>query len=176
AGNSCLSPVCSLPCILLRIREPPRHTAGSKLSSIWRFSMRTHRVFHLFLGLLFAGSILFAQSDSASISGTLTDPSGAVVVGASVQVVNADTNVSQTTRSNQSGLYLFPNLPPGHYRMSVKHPGFKESVQPSLTLHVQDAVSQNFNMQVGGATESVTVMAEAQAVNLEDASVGAVVE
>src|SRR5205823_7999068 len=81
-----------------------------------------------------------------------------------------------TTRSNQSGLYLFPNLPPGHYRMSVKHPGFKESVQPSLTLHVQDAVSQNFNMQVGGATESVTVMAEAQAVNLEDASVGAVVE
>src|SRR5690348_15999651 len=88
---------------LRNFRDVPRNMytishSVAALSSGWSkccltggSSMRTNRVSHCLLGLLIAGSTLFAQSDSASISGTLTDPSGAVVVGAVVQVTNVDT-------------------------------------------------------------------------------------
>lgn len=121
-------------------------------------------------------SPLSAQTAAASLSGSVTDPSGAVVTDAAVQVVNEETNVSQTTRTNESGLYSFPSLPPGHYRISVKAPGFKEFVKTGLILHVRDTVSQDFRMEVGAVSESVTVSAEALVVNTEDATVGTVVE
>src|SRR5260370_426557 len=126
------------------------------------------------LVVLFAVSSLSAQTAAASLSGYVTDPSGAVVTNAAVQVVNEETNVSQTTRSNDSGLYSFPSLPPGHYRMSVKAAGFKEFVKTSLILHVGDTVSEDFRMEVGATSESVTVSAEALAVNTEDPTVATV--
>ena len=72
-------------------------------------------------------SPLSAQTGTASLSGVVTDPSAGVVVNAVVQVVNVETNVPQTTRTNESGLYSFPGLPPGHYRMSVKAPASRNS-------------------------------------------------
>jgi Carboxypeptidase regulatory-like domain/TonB dependent receptor len=135
--------------------------------------MRSRLVFFL---ALVAAAGLFAQSDSAALSGTVTDPSGAVVADAAVQVTNADTNVAQITRTNSVGLYSFPNLSPGRYRISVKNRGFKESVRTDLALHVGDTVAENFRMEIGSATETVSVSSEIPPMNTEDATVGTVVE
>src|SRR6267143_6827010 len=98
-----------------------------------------------FVSLLMAAvSPLSAQTGTASLSGIVTDPSAAVVVNAIVQVVNVETKVSQTTHTNESGIYSFPNLPPAGYRVSVKAPGFKEFVESGVILHVRDTVSLNF--------------------------------
>ena len=96
-------------------------------------------------------------SASASLSGVITDPSGAVVVGAAVRLTNIDTNVTQATQTNVAGLYAFESIPPGLYNLSTKHAGFKETVRVDLVLHVGDAVSQNLALEVGAVTESVPV-------------------
>jgi len=137
--------------------------------------MRTRCGFAFFLSLSMAAGLL-AQSDSANLSGTVSDPSGAVVPNATVQATNEDTNVGQSTRTNSAGLYSFPSLAPGRYRISVKNTGFKESVRTDLTLHVGDTVSENFRMEVGSVTDSATVVAAAPTINTQDASVGTVVE
>jgi hypothetical protein len=128
------------------------------------------------LALLTVACPLFAQSDSATLSGTITDPSGAVISNGTVLVTNTETNISQTTRSNSVGLYSFPKLAPGHYRISVKNTGFKESVRTDLILHVGDTVSENFKMEIGSSSETVSVSADSQPLNTEDATVGTVVE
>jgi len=119
---------------------------------------------------------LFAQADSATLSGVVTDPSGAIVSDATVQVTNEEMNIVQTTRTNSVGLYSFLNLAPGRYRISVKNTGFKELVRTDVVLHVGDAVSQNFKMEIGSSSDSVTVVADTVLVNTEDATVGTVVE
>jgi hypothetical protein len=119
---------------------------------------------------------LFAQTETATLSGYVTDPDGKVLAHADVQVVNVETNIAQTTQTNDVGLYLFPNLHPGNYRISVKSPGFKEFVKQDLGLHVQDTVSQNFKMQIGSISESITVVAGASSVNTESATVSTVVD
>jgi outer membrane receptor protein involved in Fe transport len=119
---------------------------------------------------------LLAQTETATLSGYVTDPDGKVLVHADVQVVNVETNIAQTTQTNDVGLYLFPNLHPGNYRISVKSPGFKEFVKQDLVLHVQDTVSQNFKMQIGSISESITVVAGTTSVNTEDATVSTVVD
>src|SRR5437763_8809884 len=126
--------------------------------------------------LLGTSCALLAQSAAATLSGTVTDPSDAVVTAATVQLVNTETNVTQTTFTNHAGLYSFASVPPGSYRISVKQRGFKESVMTNLVLHVGDTVAQNFAMELGATTESVSVSGEAVPVNTEDASLGAVVE
>jgi hypothetical protein len=136
--------------------------------------MRSGLVF--FMAILTVACPLFAQSDSATLSGTITDPSGAVISNATVLVTNTETNISQTTRSNSVGLYSFPKLAPGRYRISVKNTGFKESVRTDLILHVGDTVSENFKMEIGSSSETVSVSADSQPLNTEDATVGTVVE
>src|SRR5258707_14780656 len=66
------------------------------------------------------------QRDTASLSGVITDQSGAVVAGAEVRAVNLDTNVSRSTLSNASGAYVVPDLKPGHYSVQVAKDGFKK--------------------------------------------------
>jgi hypothetical protein len=117
-----------------------------------------------------------AQTSAATLVGTVTDPSGAVVAGAIIELINVDTNVTQAARSNQGGLYSFASVSPGPYRIEVKHPGFKSLIETGLTLHVGDTVSQNFRLELGATTESITVSGDAVAVNTEDGTVGTVVE
>src|SRR5438552_11080530 len=98
----------------------------------------------------------FAQVETATVSGVVTDQSGAVIVGAEVQVTNADTNITSKSTSNSSGIYLVTGLKPGRYRIHVAKDGFKGVDLTDLTLNVQDSVSRNFALQVGSTAESVT--------------------
>src|SRR5215472_11430245 len=98
-----------------------------------------------------------AQSTSASVSGRVTDSSKAVVVDARIAAIRTDTNLRRQTTTNESGAYALTNLPPGTYRIEVEKNGFNKTIRPDVALHVQDALTLDFEMTIGPVSESVTV-------------------
>ena len=93
-----------------------------------RFSL-IRFVFASFLALLFlGGSTAFGQGTSASLTGQVTDNSGAIVPGATVTATNADTGLAQTATTNGEGIYLIAPLPPGHYKLMIEAKGFERYV------------------------------------------------
>ncbi len=138
-----------------------------------RFSSRFVGAFIL---LLVLSPVVFCQVETATISGVITDQSGAVVAGAEVRVTNTDTNGTWVGTSNGSGVYLVTGLKPGSYRIHVAKEGFKTIDLTDLTLNVQDSVSRNFSLQVGSASESVSIEAQALQINTTDATVSTVVD
>ncbi len=120
--------------------------------------------------------IAFAQSESAAVSGRVTDQSGAVVPDVDVELKNVDTSVSQTTHTNREGFYSLPSIQPGNYLMNVRKQSFRTVSVTGIILNVQDNVSRNFVLQVGSSSESITVTADAVNVNTTDATVSTVVD
>src|ERR1700752_473971 len=112
------------------------------------------------------------QVNRASITGTVTDPSGAVIVGVEIVARNVDTNVETKGVSNGDGIYLVSNLQPGRYALTFRRGGFKQVVQPSVTLISTQVAEINMTMQVGATSQNVTVTAEAPVLDNETASVG----
>ena len=109
--------------------------------------------------VLFASVIASAQTESARISGRVTDPTDAVIAGAECKITNLETNVSIITTTNQDGIYVIPDLRPATYRLAIQKEGFRTVVQPSLQLYVQDAVNENFKLALGSVSEISTVTA-----------------
>jgi hypothetical protein len=73
---------------------------------------------------------LLSQTTRATLTGTVTDPNGAIVPGATVHATNIATNITSATKTNQEGIYTFSALPPGEYTVSVEVTGFKRNIQP----------------------------------------------
>src|SRR6267142_1968141 len=121
-------------------------------------------------------STLHAQSTNALLTGRITDPSKALIVGARVAAINAGTAIRYEARSNGAGEYYLANLPPGLYRIEVEETGFNKLVKPDVVLHVQDALKVNFQMKVGPLSESTTVEAGSPMVNTESGAVSTVVD
>lgn len=131
----------------------------------------------LFLVLILLGvAPAAAQSSNATVNGIVLDPSGAVIAGAQVVVVNDATGVQYTTKTNGEGIYVVPNLPPGSYRIQVSNSGFKTIIKPDIVVHVQDALAINFTLPIGAASEIVTVRGGAPLVNTESGSVSTVID
>jgi hypothetical protein len=129
--------------------------------------------------LLLAGSVtlLRAQAVSvASVTGRVTDPSGAVLAGARIIMTAVETNVSHSTTSDSGGSYSFPALPIGQYTMNVVAPGFQAYTQTGLRLQVNDALLVNVRMRVGEVTQSVQVKADASMVQTQQNMVSQVVD
>ena len=105
---------------------------------------------------------LYAQSrvTGGDIQGTVSDPAGAAVGGASVTVVNAETNVTRTTDTDEKGRYFFAALPPGRYSLSVSLLGFAEEKFEDIVLQLGHSVDKDFRLRLTGAPETVTVVAE----------------
>src|SRR5437763_413401 len=99
----------------------------------------------------------FAQTESASLTGLISDPQGRPVPGVAVKVTNQDTNVSVSQTTNDTGLYVISGLRPGRYRLSVTKDGFRRVDVADLTLHVQDVLSRNLQLQIGSVESSITV-------------------
>jgi len=131
--------------------------------------------FLLLLVSLAANSAL-AQLETATVSGQVVDPSGLSITGALVKLVDIDRDTATGTRTSPSGLYTFPSVRPGRYRMEVTAAGFKVVDVTDLIVNVQDHIEQNFRLQVGSVAESVTVTAGAPLVNTTDATVSTVVD
>ena len=112
--------------------------------------------FFILLGL--AAKQVYAQGN-ATLTGAVTDPNGAVVAGATVKATNIATNISYDTQSTDAGLYRFPTLPVGAYKISVEATGFKSAQIENVTLTVGQTVTQDIKLEVGVQTETVTVQA-----------------
>jgi hypothetical protein len=128
-----------------------------KLQPLTPSSIRLRRLLPLFA----AAGILFAQADRGSIEGTVTDPSGSRVPGAQVQVVNIETNSKLDYSTNELGYYLAPNLPVGSYRVVVQKGGFRTVVREPVIVSSQGSLRVDFTVQIGSASETVTINAEA---------------
>ena len=111
--------------------------------------------------LLFSAAGLRAQTTNGSIQGTVTDPSGAPVGGASVTARNLDTGLTVATVTSDAGLYSLANLPPGRYSVTVEGPNMKNYVREGVTVQTGSTVSLDIQMQLGGVSENVTVSADA---------------
>jgi Carboxypeptidase regulatory-like domain len=116
------------------------------------------------------------QSDSASVSGRVTDQQNAVIPNVEVEMRNVDTNATQVAKTNGDGTYSFPSLRPGNYVMSVRKEQFQTVSVTGIALHVQDSLSRNFVLQVGSSSVSVTVTADSVNVNTTDGAVSTVVD
>jgi len=121
--------------------------------------------------LIFAG-VALAQVGRASITGTVTDPSGAVVANVAVTVTNAATGVSNPTVSNEVGIYSVLNLPPGDYSIEFLKGGFKPFRQQGITLHVDQVAQVNATLALGSTTQTVTVTENAPVLDKETSDLG----
>jgi hypothetical protein len=131
-----------------------------------------------FFGLLLSLVVNFtwAQSETATVSGQVVDPSGLNIPGAQVKLVDIDRDTSTSVATSTTGLYTFLSIKPGRYRLEVTAAGFKAVNVTGLTVNVQDHLEQNFKLVVGSISESMTVTADTYSVNSTDATVSTVVD
>src|SRR5687767_14816609 len=100
------------------------------------------------LPVVFA-AVLWGQKDTGTISGTVKDPTGALVPEASVRVLNVLTGIAFNTRTNETGHFSAPALRVGDYELSVEKPGFKRAVQSGITLQVNQVLALDITLEVG---------------------------
>jgi len=133
---------------------------------------------YLFLWLLLSliASFTWAQSETATVSGQVVDPSGLNITGAQVKLVDIDRDTSTVVTTNSAGLYAFPSVRPGRYRIQTSAVGFRAVNVTGLTVNVQDHLQQNFSMVVGSVSESITVEGGTALVDTESATVSTVVD
>ncbi len=118
----------------------------------------------------------YAQEFRGSILGRITDVSGALVPGASVRAVNVATNTAAETRTNEQGNYRIALLLPGDYRLEVEHAGFKRIERSGIRVSVGSDVTIDLVLEIGLATEHITVTEAAPLVNTSNADLGVVVD
>jgi hypothetical protein len=109
----------------------------------------------------------FAQSDRGTITGTVSDPAGAVVANAPIEARNTETGVRYQAEASSTGNYTLVQLPVGTYELSVTVPGFKKYIRQNIAVEVAQTVRIDVALEVGAATESVTVTAESSLLKTE---------
>lgn len=154
----------------------PRNTIA--MSSQLPFATRSTWLGTVLIAILFCCCVpaTLAQTETATVAGRVSDPSGAVVPGAVLRLVNIDKGTETKTKTNGSGIYVIPGVTAGRYRIEVEHTGFKVANLVGLTVNVQDTLEENFRLEVGSVSESVTVNANGVNINTTDASVSTVID
>lgn len=114
------------------------------------------------LGLLlvFSAMGLYAQVLYGSLTGTVTDASGAIVNGAKITALETRTGVSQTASTDSSGIYRFTNILPGNYKVTINAPGFAGQVTNNVLVRVNEVARVDAGLKVASATQEVTVTTE----------------
>jgi outer membrane receptor protein involved in Fe transport len=125
---------------------------------------------------LLAALPLFAQGERGTITGTVSDTTGAVISGANVTLRNVGTNISTSIESNSAGIYTFPALPPGLYEVTVEKQGFRSRKVTDIRLSVGITATIDAQLEVGAVTESVQVTASAVILETQTSGLGNVVE
>src|SRR5207249_6442596 len=121
--------------------------------------------------LLLTASIAFGQSDRGAVTGAISDATGAVIPRASVVATNTETAAKYETISTDTGNYTLSQLPPGVYQLSVELPGFKRYVRQGITVLVAQTLRIDVALEVGTATDEVTVNADAPLLRTESSDV-----
>src|SRR5712692_10283325 len=125
--------------------------------------------------LLLSIATAYAQTQTATVHGVITDSSGAVVPNAPVALTNVDQNRSWRASTNSEGEYLFVQIPPGNYALAVEAKGFKKYQRTGLTLEVAQVAALDVSLQVGSVTEVVEVTAEVSLLETVSSTLDAVV-
>jgi len=115
-----------------------------------------------------------AQVTGATMTGTLTDASGAYIPNAQISIKNVSTGIERSTTTDSAGFYTLPNLLPGSYQVSATAKGFATKVETGVTLNIGAQVELNISLQVGAITQTVEVGSEAQEVQLASSNTGGV--
>src|SRR5438128_10461287 len=123
--------------------------------------------------LLFAIS-LWSQTGTSTVRGTITDPQGRVVPNANVTLTNVETNALRTTKSTDTGSYVFDLITPADYRLEVQATGFKKKVVDNVKALIGKPTESNVTLDIGTTAETVEVRASSQnaLVNTQDATLG----
>ena len=119
---------------------------------------------------------LWAQAPTGQLTGTVTDPSGAVIAGANITLTNTATNTRRETGTNQSGIFTLAALPPGIYNLQVEAKGFPKQVREGIELQVGQVAQTDFTLQLGNLAETVQVTGGAPVLQSETAELGTVIE
>src|SRR5262249_57734239 len=131
----------------------------------------------LFLSLLACAAAAPAFSQTAQVTGRISDQSGAVVPGAQVTLTNTATGINREAVSNDEGYFTIPLLKPGEYRIAVKKDGFKPLVQARVILQGEQVARLDYTLETGAVTETVNVTAApTAALETETSSLGKVVD
>jgi len=129
--------------------------------------------FWLVISTFLISSIAFGQRDLGTITGTVTDPQGAVVPNAKVTILEEATGLSYQLQTNESGSYTRPALKPGTYSVTVEAPGFQKSQQKDVVVNPGPTTAANITMQVGNINQTVEVTAAAPLLQTESPVIGA---
>ena len=130
-----------------------------------------------FVIVLLGASIVLAQAVStASIAGTVRDPSGSVLPGVTVTATQTDTGLARTVVTDDAGGYTIPSLPIGPYKLEFTLPGFRTFVQTGLVLQVNGSPTINAILELGSVEESVTVQGESPLIETRSVGIGMVVD
>jgi hypothetical protein len=124
---------------------------------------------------LIASHVVSGQT-LGSITGETHDSTGAAVAGASIAATNEGTDATRTVVTNDAGVYALPSLQPGIYTLRAEKAGFKTVIRSHIEIHVQQAATIDFEMQVGALTESIQVQADAELLTTDNATVGTVID
>src|SRR5689334_16878385 len=133
-------------------------------------------MFRQFLCFLLLAIPAAAQQTTATLLGTVTDPTGSAVPGVAIQLTSLATNVTREVITDGNGAYSMPNLAPGVYRVTATKTGFQASRAESVTLQVEQVARIDIKLQVGSVNETITVDASAAVLQTETSSVGTVID
>src|SRR6266403_300593 len=129
-------------------------------------------VFLLAIILGVSSAPLAGQAVNATVLGTVSDSTGAAVANAKVTITETNTNISRSTQTNDSGNYVFPDLPPGTYRVTAEQTGFKRASRAGIDVVVNTTSRIDLDLQAGDVTETITVEAETPILQTERADTG----
>src|ERR1700732_3315031 len=142
------------------------------MNASWKF---TNGLLGLVVLLLVSVSACFAQS-TATLSGSVTDPSGAVVPGAQVTVHSLATGLDRQLVTDSAGIYVVPSLGPGDYEVQAKASGFSQYTVKKVTLQVDQRVTVNMALAVSSAGETIQVESTASQIETTTMTVGEVID
>lgn len=129
----------------------------------------------IFLALTMA-AVAYSQYTTATLGGTVSDPSGATVSDAKVSVQNLETGLQKEAQTGNSGTFTFTALPVGRYQITVERPGFSRYVQSGITLVLDQTANVPVRLKVGDISQEVTVSADAELINTQSGTVGQLVD
>src|SRR5207253_5879806 len=125
--------------------------------------------------ILFVAISATAQSTNATLSGTVVDPAGARVPNVQITAENVQTGVVLTNVTNAAGVYVFPSVQPGLYRLTAELAGFRKYVLNDLTVDVSARITINIPLEVAAAQETVEVIAAESPLSTSTASISGVI-
>ena len=124
----------------------------------------------------FCASLALSQTVNATLLGTVTDASGAVVPGAKITIMEVNTGIGRSGQANESGNYTFPNLPPGQYAVTVEATGFKKETRKGIDVIVNSTMRVDVQLQPGSMTETIEVTGAAPLLQTDRADTGVKIE